>query len=83
VLRALTIDGHARALRQGTVQAGISSEGETDVMLCVREQNMRLTVGDNDSLAGLERHSNPGLFSTAPYLGPHHVTKYTTTAFSC
>jgi hypothetical protein len=46
-------------------------------MPCVREQGVRVTVGDNDSLAGLERHSNPGLFSTAPYLGPHLVTKYT------
>jgi hypothetical protein len=83
VLRTLIIDRYALALRQGIVQVGILSKRETDVIPCVREQDIRLTVGDNDSLAGLEKHSNPGLFSTTPYLGPHHVTKYTTTAFSC
>lgn len=51
-------------------------------MPCVREKDVRLTVGDNDSLAGLERCSNYGLFSTIPYLGPHLVTKCTTTTFS-
>jgi hypothetical protein len=61
----------------------MSSERETNVMPCVRELDIRLTVGDNDSLAGLERHSNPGLFSTAPYLGPHLVTKYSTTMLCC